>query len=181
MDANYKIQVKIGDAEFQAEGPEQIVSTQFDRFIDVIAARKAAVNTTHQETKKETADSTGNGSGTIPVVETPSVLALHERVFSLDDRAGLSLRVLPKTDAPEADAVMLILYGYATLRSQHDVLSVQIGKSAQQSGVNIDRLDRALLTHTQYVTSAGQKGGKKYGLNNRGLARAKELLEGLLA
>jgi hypothetical protein len=55
-------------------------------------------------------------------------------------------------------------------------------KAAQQSGLNrVERLDRALSPLIgPFVTAAGFKKGRRYGLTNPGIRRAEEILTGIL-
>jgi hypothetical protein len=53
-------------------------------------------------------------------------------------------------------------------------------ESAKQSGLRIDRVNRNLpKAHQQFLITGGTGKGARYSLNNRGMAYAQELLEGM--
>ena len=89
---------------------------------------------------------------------------------------------LPKTEDPDADALLLLVYGYQELRpNDYPVSGVRLMQSAKQSGLHqVDRIDRTIDAHTQFVNSAGSRRGKKYSLNNQGSLKAKELIKNVL-
>lgn len=55
-------------------------------------------------------------------------------------------------------------------------------KAAEQSGLHqVERIDRALGNEIgQFVTTAGFKRGRKYGLTNPGIRRAEDVLRAIL-
>lgn len=54
-------------------------------------------------------------------------------------------------------------------------------KAAIQSGLQVDRIDRTLTSAIgPFVTTAGFKKGRKYGLTNPGIRRAEDILRGIL-
>jgi hypothetical protein len=86
------------------------------------------------------------------------------------------LRLHPKGDNRDADALLLIIYGYFALKQQREVLSTQIGRSAAQTGLGIDRIDRVMAKNEPFCMRGGERKGTYYSLNNQGINRAKELL-----
>ena len=80
----------------------------------------------------------------------------------------------------ESDALLLLLYGYAQLRNQDQVLGTQLLRAAKQSGLNLERVDRALSKHESLLLKGGARKGTKYSLNNQGRTRAVEIMKAML-
>ena len=98
-----------------------------------------------------------------------------ERVFRIGDT--LSLAALPNTDNVGADALLALLYGYLILDSQQTVTGTSLMKSAKISGIPLDRIDRTMKSNQPaFVNAGGVKKSRRYSLNNRGIARAKEIV-----
>ena len=166
---NQRIKVKIGDAEFEAEGLPEIVQQQFASFLQVMSAqpKKPA------EEKKDVSGADPNSR--VGIVGIGGVGTELERVFRRGD--VLSLIALPKGNNAAADAALILLYGYDKLLNTSAVTGVAIMKSMQQSGVRVDRVDRTLDAHTDFVNAAGYKRGRRYSLNNRGITEAERLIQ----
>ena len=96
----HKIKIKLGDAEFEAEGVAETVQAQYDQFL-------SALDRVGQKT------ATPNKSSAVEKPPLPGTLddALLGRIFDLRQDGVVALRVLPKGDSREADAFLLILYG----------------------------------------------------------------------
>jgi hypothetical protein len=174
MTANYKLQVKLGVAEFNAEGPEETVKEQFQLFLAAAAAAPVTAN---------------NGSGSASTVgvsgSTGATVAIDSdllsRFFQEDDEESVSLRVLPKTaEKRDADSLVLLLYGHRALKSQQDVVATRVLKAAKQSGLTIDRIEKVLGVHEALYSRGGIKKGTRYGLNNQGIAYAEDLIRKML-
>jgi hypothetical protein len=174
MDPNHKLHVKLGDAEFIAEGSEASVKEQFERFLE-------AYKVVRPPSRETTAE-----NGLLPEVASIAVDSsgidhrVLGRVFALSKDGLVSLRVLPRGEGREANTVLLLLYGYQVLREQHDVLGSRLLQSARQSGMPMDRVDRSLAPHINLVTKAGARRGTRYGLNNRGRSEAEGLVQRIL-
>jgi hypothetical protein len=169
MGTSYKIHVKIGDSEFSAEGTEALVKEQYDRFLEIVGNKPAADRSRPSDQKPNS-----NGNGIAPPPRDKL-----SRLFEVDGNGLVSLRILPRTDNRDADALLLILYGFKTQADKADVNSGQLMVAAKQSGLQMDRIDRVIAVHKQYVTDGGFKRGKRYGLNNQGVNKAQDLINGL--
>jgi hypothetical protein len=168
--SNYRLRIKIGTAEFDAEGPEQTVKEQFDMFLKTVQAAPLVppVNTPAANVVVPPLDIKPGADPEIPTDITGRVYA---------ERDGLvTLRMLPRGDNRDADALVLLLYGFQIFKGLTSVTAVSLAKAARISGLGLDRIDRSMLAHKQYVNEAGAKRGKQYSLNNQGLAFAKTLV-----
>lgn len=170
---NNRIKMKIGDAEFDAEGPSEIVTAQFNAFIAAIAARstKAVVPVVDDGGDEVPPNNFMPGTG----IPQP----ILDRVFRKGDT--LSLAALPTGDNASADAMLALLYGYLMITGENAVTGTSLMKSAKISGIPIDRVDRLMsVSQPDYVLSAGVKKARRYQLNNRGISRAEEIIKAIV-
>jgi hypothetical protein len=166
-----RLKVKIGDNEFEAEGPPESVQAQFDAWKSLVSTAPPTVP------DKPASDGSKPGETQEETGELPSI-------FSVDDRKKLvSLAVLPAAGAGnrDADAMLLLLYGYKVKYGLEDLIVGRLKESMAVSGRRIERIDRTIQPHLKanYVLKGGQGKGGKYRLTNTGIARAKELMEAL--
>jgi hypothetical protein len=175
MDTPYKLQVKIGTAEFSAEGPEKSVKEQFNAFLEAVKTAPLATPGVNQ--------GIGTNNNNPPLLPNAEGIdqAILNRIFTYDEEKGaVSLRILPRTDQREADAIMILLYGFRQLTNKMDVSSSDLMKSARQSGLQFNRLDHTISTYKNLITEGGLRRGKRYGLNNQGVNHAVQIIRGIL-
>lgn len=165
MAETHKLHVKIGQHEFEAEGQEQVVNEQYEKFLAAVSTSPIQPPSIHTENK-------------VQKVETRDGIApeLLERAFSVDNEGIVSLRVRPNTATRNADALVLILYGFRVLRQSSEVPVLAVMEAARQSGIQIERADRAIAPHNELVIRGGTRRGGRYGLNNAGVVHAENLL-----
>lgn len=162
-----KVQMKIGDAEFNAEGSEELVNRQFQMFLDALASRG------QQPTKDlppppppPPGGGSGNGDQLPPEV-------IHQ-AFIVNGQ-DISLRALPGGDDPITDALIMLLYGYRHLNERLDVSAGELTEAVRASGIPTTRIDR-IIGRSAHMRRAGSKRGTRYSLNNQGVARAELVL-----
>lgn len=186
----YKVQVRLGQAEFSAEGPEATVREQLASFLQI-----ASIHPASSQDQVGQANGNGHTNGNGKHVEAPMIPAPSSgqekwvdtrnngRLFSEDQRNGLiSVRVLPKTEEREADTLLLILFGFLTIKNQIEVKASVLLKSAQQSGVNsVSRIDTILDKYASLVRRGGIKRGSWYALTNPGIAHGEKLAKEIFA
>lgn len=171
MESPHKLRVKIGINEFEAEGEPEWLSTQLQTWRELVSA--APRMTPPAQPLQE--------------VETPidgekldeELAPKLGKVFSVDKNKKLvSLRVQPTGNDRDADAIVLLLFGYAQLLGESDVLVGLIKESMAVSGLRVDRIDRAIAPHQTagYVRKGGTAKGSKYRLTNTGESKARELV-----
>jgi hypothetical protein len=178
----FKIRVKVGNHEFEAEGSQEIVERQFQLFKEMVSTP-----TTPESTKKTLqlpADGTepnvpegGNPDGSDGNTITP-----YKKLFSEDD-GRLSLQYLPEGNDRDEKAVLLLLFGHKLLFKQDTVLGGRLVKGLQQSGLKVNRIDHALDAYiggpSPSVLQSGIRRGKNYRLTNVGVVKAKTIAEEL--
>lgn len=163
----YKLQVKIGAAEFTAEGPEDAVKEQFQQFLSAVNQSPAAATTPKQQPPKA-------ANGSPPVVPSPEVL---QRAFTTDSRGIVSLQILPETSDRNADTVLLSIYGFHQVGQLESVPATQLMDAVERTGLGLDRLDRTLAQYIpRFIRRGGVRRGTRYSLTNQGKAHAAQLL-----
>ena len=167
MDDRQKLHVKIGDHEFNAEGPESTLKEWYEKFLENIKGQpKPLVSEAASHDDTETPD--------VPYGVDGNTL---NRVF-LPDGEIVSLRLLPSAENPNrtADAAILLLYGFKRLLKVENVLVTRLNEALRRSGLPIDRVDRIISVHGQYYMKGGTRSGGRYSLNNQGEAQAEKWL-----
>ncbi|SRR6266550_1383606 len=169
--AEYRLKVKVGEHEFEADGPVETVKEQFEAFKDLIASlSKDKVETTTPTTSFDAPTSQ-------PVI--PVATSSMDRIFRAERRV-ISLTVPPTS---ETDAVLLILYGQRHYRNNENPTGGEIIDGMQQSGYRTPRISRILaaLSGEGAVIITGAHRGKRYRLTNQGHTRAEGVVRDALA
>jgi hypothetical protein len=155
----YKLKVKIGEFEFEAEGPVETVKAQFEAFKELI---KPSVN--------KTENSFTEIDRNLIAQSNPN------RLFSLKNH-----RVVALTDHPNstADAILLILHGQQQCRNNNAATGGEIKDGLEGSGYNGQEVSRRLreLRHEKLIAVSGSHRAKRYQLTNEGLLRVKAILQ----
>lgn len=172
-----RIKVRIGDAEFEAEGPQELITKQFDSFMAVVSATPKKEPTAPPSAA--VGGPTQPASGAAPPTPASEVAsAVMERVFRQGDT--LSLAALPNGENASSDAMLALLYGYMKIKNETTVTGTSLMKSAKLSGVSVDRVDRLMAANQDLVLAAGVRKARRYQLNNRGIARAAQIINAIL-
>lgn len=166
----HKIRVKFGEHEFEAEGEQSAVEAQFAKFIEMVGVQNLAAGAVGKQDQVKQSQAKHHRAA-------PAEVPL-ERVFRTGET--VSLLALPKSDNPEADALLMLIFGFQRLQSEATVPSTWLMKAAKQSGIRVDRIDRYINAREEFFNVAGLRKGRRYSLNNRGIRHVEELLKGIL-
>ena len=171
MSTPYKLRVKVGVHEFEAEGPEDAVEGQFALFLEI-------ARTPPSPRQEAPPGDAGNGNNPRP----PAVFndEMLDRVFKVDQEGQVSLRILPQTNNRDSDGLLVLLYGFSRLADQPDVLAGRLLKAAKISGLSVDQIDRTIAPHLDAVTKGGARVGSRYRLKNNGVTRAEGIIAAML-
>jgi hypothetical protein len=168
---SYRIKVKIGDNEFEAEGSPEIVKEQFAAFKQMISEMPLR-----------------NDTPITPIVQQGSIiqqLAQESEPSSFDKMFRVQGRVISLTALPGnvMDAVLLTLFGQRNFRNNDSITGAEIKDGLIQSGYRVERVDRFVdkLTSEGLVIKIGIGKASRYRLTNQGLARAIALARDVLA
>jgi hypothetical protein len=173
MEDNYRLKIKIGDHEFEAEGPVEVVHEQFEMFKQLITSLP------NPQTQNPPA---GQKSG---IVARDTVnLAINaedlSKIMRLNDRI-VSLTVRPKG---LEEAILLIIFGQKTLRSNDLTTGGEILEGLQATGgFSFGRIDRLMeqLGRDGDVIVTGARRSKRYRLTNTGLGKVQAIAGELLS
>lgn len=170
---NYKLKIRLGDHEFEAEGPVDVVQAQFAEFRDLLNSLPA---------KKEP-DQVSLPLQDDPMAEQVSKVPtphLHlEKILKVE---GRKVSLTAQCETVE-EAVLLILLGQMEFRGSQEVTGAEIMDGLKQSGWVMERIDKTLdkLSREGNVHTMGINRGRRYRLTNLGkrtaLGFADELLK----
>jgi hypothetical protein len=166
MESN-KLKIKIGDHEFEAEGPPDVVQAQFAAFKELVTSAVATAtprntqNTSPPGTKQDQ-DKTGSSDGLL----LDKIMKVDGRVVSLTARAP-SL----------SDAILLVIFGQKHFRSNDGITGGEIIDGLRQSGQAVDRIDRTLekLAAEGLIIKLGTGRASRYRMTNLGVSKAQEV------
>jgi hypothetical protein len=177
--SEYKLKIKIGDHEFEADGPADAVKDQFQAFKELIAAIPVhKPETIKPETPEQSLPPTPDPAVT-PIKRAVDSSVVLDRIFREKGRV-ISLTAPP---ASETDAVLLIAYGQRFYRDNENSTGSEILDGMEESGYRKPRIDRILkgLADEGEVIITGAHRGKRYRLTNKGHAHAEAIVRDTLA
>ena len=128
----YKLKLKIGEHEFEAEGPVEVVKSQFEAFKDLVSSLPR------------------NNANDIPRSEAQAQLGVSsnasDNALSLDKITRMDDRIISLTAHPDnvEDALLLLLLGQRTFRGNDAVTGSELIGGLRQSGFTIARVDWGL-------------------------------------
>ena len=171
---NYKLKIRIGEHEFEAEGPTTVVQSQFQIFKEMVE-RAPTTPPIRQQPVRE-----GMSETPLALKDAAATDSALSRIMKVENRV-VSLTARPKT---VDDAALLMLYGQKTLRDNDAVTgSEMIEGLAATGGMNFGRVDRLMekaATNGDAIV-IGERRAKKYRLTNTGLVKARGLAAELIA
>jgi len=161
MEGSSRLKIKIGDHEFEAEGPAETVQAQFNAFKELIAQAPPVERLQPPPEPKNNSQ-----------LRLDSIMKTEGRVVSLTARTSLL-----------EDAILLIILGQKTFRSIDGVTGSEIVDGLKVSGQPTDRIDRVItkLSDEGHVIITGVRRAKRYRLTNQGWAKAQEIAKAIIA
>jgi len=168
MPENYSLKVKLGEAEFSAEGPEDTVKEAYHKFLD--ALQKSGIPPVPDSVGGGASDDTGQG-----------LSDLMEKAFKKESDDVVSLRMQPPGDGSQrnADAAILLIYGFQEYLGMETAPVTKLNEGLRKSGIMVKRLDRFIGTHDEYFLKGGARSGGRYSLTNPGKDWAEKKLRSM--
>lgn len=169
VDIPLKLKTKIGEHEFEAEGPADVVQAQFAIFKDMCvsdaAGRPTSTPKVSEAGQEDVLDST-------PHQPIEKIMKAEGRVVSLTAKAETV-----------DEAVLLVLLGQKDLRNNQEVTGSEIMDGLKQSGYQLDRVDKIAdkLSDAGDIITMGVHRGRRYRLTNQGLARVLNVAREIIA
>jgi len=176
MENTYRLKIKIGQHEFEAEGPAQIVQEQFESFKQLVSTmpvqQAPQAQNPPQEPENPVTMPQEESYGELDVSQLSKIMKKEGRLVSLTVRAK-SIE----------DACLLVIYGQRALRGMELTTGGEImdGLTAT-GGMSVARVDRLLekLGREGDVIVTGTRRSKRYRLTNSGFAKAQRVASDLL-
>jgi hypothetical protein len=178
-----RLKMKIGEAEFEADVPENEVQPMYHQFLSMLERRsQAAVPLSGGKPDQRPAvEATVQAGSSVQSLGETFDDALLARIFDLREDGAVTLKVLPTGPDTNADAMLLLLYGYQRLKNEEYVLATQLFRAAAQSGITLRRSVNEYMRNSRFVIRGGQRKGSHYSLSSHGLAMAKEITARIFA
>jgi hypothetical protein len=177
METPYRLKIKIGPHEFEAEGNAEVVQEQFRIFKELIGSTPVVALPQPQIIPPASDSGAQN-----PPARTDTSLADSSlgKITKLENRI-ISLTVRPKGTE---DAILLLLYAQKILRENEAVTGAEIMSGiVATGGMFVMRVDKLLekLGKDGDVIVIGERRSKRYRLTNAGVAKARQIATDLLA
>ncbi len=173
----YHLRVSVGLAEFDCRGPAELVRQDYREFQELIERIGSKAIEGRSKNSQFDLPAIGNDAVSVELSNSETEFASWDRVYMRKDDK-LSLNMIPDSQSPNSESILLLIYGYQKLLNLEGVSSVMLMDAAKQSGLRIDRIDRNVTAdHNKLLLKGGSGKGSRYSLNNRGLAYVEELLE----
>jgi len=178
----FRLKLKIGPHEFEAEGAQETVERQFAVWRELIASPSASAQ------PPISAPPAAGPASPPPAVPSLIVSAMtddiprphYDRLFRHEGRV-VSLTILPTGADREANAALLLLLGQQVYNAEALVSGGDILQGLQRSGIPVQRADRVFGGHMDTnVIRVGQHRAVKYRLTTLGLPLARQLAKELL-
>ena len=182
MDVNYRMKAKIGENEFDAEGPAELVRKDYEAFLETVksSAAKVVEKPVDVVVPLSGVEAVGSVGNVTPRIDASAVDSGISRIMRVDKRT-VSLTAAP---ANAEEAVLLLLYGQRVLRNNESPTGTEIVAGvATTGGLDIGRSDRMFekIARNGDVIMIGERRGKRYRLTNAGIAKARQIAASMLA
>lgn len=178
--ADYKLHIKVGEHEFNGEGPEKSVRDDYAEWKSLIEL--ISTQPTRKEDKPHQPFSNGGPPDAGNKVDKKVDNEQLANVYLVDPKQKLvSLKVHPHTTDRDRDAMLLIIHGYLQMLEQQDVPVGQIKQGMRQTGIRVDRVDKVAFKYVNagYLSKGGSGKGSRYRITNSGVAKANELIKAM--
>jgi hypothetical protein len=177
MDTPYRLKIKVGQHEFEAEGSPVDVREQFQAFKEMIAGVPLIADPSPQTSPAQDQNRTETPADKqdVPLSELPLA-----KIMKVDGRT-VSLTIRPKT---LDDGILLILLGQKALRQNDSVTGSEIIDGLKTTGgLSFGRIDRVMekIGKDGDIIVTGENRGKRYRMTNAGVTKTRQIANELLA
>jgi hypothetical protein len=177
MENSYRLKIKVGLHEFEAEGDRDTVQEQFKLWKELISITPTPPPPQPQIEPRPYELQPLPPPPKLDLAFTDTAL---DKIMKVDNRI-VSMTIRPKTIE---DAILLLLYGQKILRANDSVTGSEIldGLTAT-GGLSFGRIDRLLekAGETGDAIVTGERRSKRYRLTNAGMSKARQLASDLIA
>jgi hypothetical protein len=176
---DHKLKVRVGQHEFEAEGPQDWVDQQFAAFQGLIKGHPTVPPAMAPQAAKPAEPIATDEHANTQSDQSPEA-EVFARIFRVEGEI-VSLTALPQGEGnEEPSAALLLLFGQKLFRGTDLVSGEHLLRGLQMSGYTVDRADRVIARiEGGLVMRSGKRRGVKYRLSLPGLALARTLAQGL--
>jgi hypothetical protein len=166
-----KLRIKIGDHEFEAEGPPEIVQAQLAAFKELLANPQTQAK--HQPAEQPAEQP--QPLAIRPVTNGPPAL---DKIIKVEGRV---VSLTAHTNSLE-DALILLLLGQKTFRSNDGVTGGELVDGLKRSGQSTDHMGRTLekIASEGNILITGAHRGKRYRMTNQGVTKAQQIARSVI-
>lgn len=180
MDIPNKVHLTVNGNEFNAEGSDKLVSDLFKQWREMVSPKPGAPQ---EKPKGSQNPNPSRFSHAVEEIRTKDGIRATWDIFTTDEKKRIiSLMVNPPNgDTRDADAVLLVLYGYKQTWGTEEVKVTSLKTALNVSGLRPERIDKTVAPymHQGLILKTGRGPGGKYRLTNPGLERAEALARSL--
>jgi hypothetical protein len=164
-----KLKIKIGQHEFEAEGPSEVVQSQFEAFRELVSALPP----------QKPADAEPTPAASSPQAVPSNAEPSLERIMKVDGR------IVSLTARRESldDEIILVLFGQKMFRNNDSVTGAEVIDGLKLTGRTVRRIDYQLdkMAKAGDAIVIGTGRARRYRLTNTGLAKARDIANSILA
>jgi len=181
----FKLRLKIGVNEFEAEGSQEYVQAERQVFLESIDSLEDENDDPNLEELVKNPAAGGNGAGQTPPGTLPVSLTDMERLAHRDkhDKDLITLTALPQdADTQKQDALVLLLLAHRIIRNVERVKATNVLNGMKQSGaITGERLGTIADKIPNLVLATGVRKGTKYRLSTLGIQKGTAIATSLLS
>ncbi len=182
-----KLRAKVGVHEFEAEGPAEQVTAQYNAWMERIATLPSEylpqmpIKAPRPAIPAERVTEARTHDGYTTVLD----------LWEVDEARDLRKLIVhpPAGETRDADAILLVIYGYRKIGNGAEnkgtarVPVTKIKQSLDVSGIGVARVDRTAKPYVdaRYLLKSGRGKGGVYELTVTGMTRAEEMAQKLFA
>ncbi len=179
----YKLRIKKGSYEIEAEVPKEIIASELKAFRDLLSLEPLPQDDISEANAEQEEVLPFNGKQPIQTIE--NIDRKHLKPLFLENKDGLiTLGVPPaKGERHAPDAILLIALGYQILHNEDQIRVTQLKRSLKESGVIVGRISRVLENDIKqgFLIKTGRGKGGQYRLTNKGKIEAQKLMNDILS
>jgi hypothetical protein len=171
-----KVHLTVNGEEFNAEGSDKLVTDLFKAWKELIPKQPP-----NKQAPPPADPKPSRLSRVIEEAKTDDGIRAPWDIFDADEKKKLmTLRVNPTGETRDADAILLVLYGFKRAWNVDEVKVTQLKKCLNISGLRPERIDKTVAAYVhQFILKTGRGPGGKYRLTNPGFERADGLARSL--
>ena len=167
---NSKLKIKIGEHEFESDGPPETVQAQFAAFREMVQDSPRTTPTPAPATTTQMPNGETPVENDVP--DIGHIMTNKGRIVSLTARAGST-----------NEEILLVLLGQKRFRENDSVSGAEITGGLRQTGGANGRIDYRLnkMTEAGDVITIGTNRARRYRLTNQGIAKAQGIATKVIA